>query len=93
MEQLAPPGSVFLTSETLHLAEGYVSVRPLGPVHAKGLREPVDVYEATGAGAVRTRLQASVGRGLSRFVGRDPEIEHLRRALRRSGRDADKSSP
>jgi class 3 adenylate cyclase/tetratricopeptide (TPR) repeat protein len=85
MEQLAPPGSVFLTSETLHLAEGYVSVRSLGPVHAKGLREPVEVYEATGAGTVRTRLQASVGRGLSRFVGRDPEIEHLRRALAQAG--------
>jgi class 3 adenylate cyclase/tetratricopeptide (TPR) repeat protein len=84
MEQLAHPGSILLTPTTLELVEGYVEVRPLGPVPVKGLAEPVDVYEVTGAGAVRTRLQASARRGLSRFVGRDGEIDHLRRALERA---------
>ena len=40
----------------------------------KGLAEPVEVYELTGAGAARTRLQAARARGLTRFVGRDTEI-------------------
>jgi class 3 adenylate cyclase/tetratricopeptide (TPR) repeat protein len=81
MEQLATPGSIRLTADTLRLAEGYVEVKPLGPVPVKGLSAPVEVYEATGAGAVRSRLQAAAARGLTRFVGRDTEMEQLRKAL------------
>ena len=84
MEQLATPGTIRLTADTLRLAEGYVEVKPLGPVPIKGLGTPVDVYEATAAGAVRSRLQAAAARGLSRFVGRDAEVEQLRKALEQS---------
>ena len=51
----------------------------------KGLAEPVEVYELTGAGQARTRLQAAALRGLTRFVGRDAEVEHLRRVLSQAG--------
>ena len=51
----------------------------------KGLPEPVAVYELLRAGPVRSRLQAAVARGLTRFVGRDTELEHLRQALARAG--------
>ena len=81
MEQLATPGTIRLTGETLRLAEGYVQVKPLGLVPVKGLPEPIEVYEVTGAGPVRTRFQAAAARGLTRFVGRDAELEQLRRAL------------
>jgi class 3 adenylate cyclase len=84
MEQMAIPGSILLTAEALRLAEGYVQVRPLGPIPVKGLPEPVEVYEATGGGSVRTRLQAAAMRGFSRFVGRDAEMEQLRRALQQA---------
>src|SRR5262245_66032678 len=50
----------------------------------KGLGAPIEVYEVTGAGPVRTRLQAAARRGLTRFVGRDAELEQLRRALERA---------
>ncbi len=79
MEQLASPGSILLTPSTLDLVEGFVAVKPLGPVPVKGLADPVEVYEVTGAGPARTRLQASARRGLTRFVGRDTELEQLRR--------------
>ena len=85
MEQLAPPGTVRLTGDTVRLAEGYVEVRSLGPVPVKGLAGPIEIFELTGAGTARTRLQAAVLRGLTRFVGRDTEIEHLRRVLARAG--------
>jgi hypothetical protein len=85
MEQFASPGTIVLTPSTLELAEGYVEVKSLGPVPVKGLAEPVEVYEATGAGPARTRLQAGARRGLTRFVGRDAELEHLRRALQLAG--------
>ena len=80
MEQLAPAGTTRLTAETLRLAEEFVQVRPLGPIPVKGLAAPVDVFELTGASAVRTRLQASRARGFSRFVGRDAEMEQIRQA-------------
>jgi class 3 adenylate cyclase len=80
MEQLATPGTIRLTAATLALAEGYVAVKPIGPIPVKGLPQPVDVYELTGAGTARTRLQVARARGLTRFVGRDTEMEQLRRA-------------
>jgi class 3 adenylate cyclase/tetratricopeptide (TPR) repeat protein len=85
MEQLARPGTALLTADTLRLVEGYVEVKPLGPVPVKGLPEPVEVYELLRAGPVRSRLQSAVARGLTRFVGRDTELEQLRQALARAG--------
>jgi class 3 adenylate cyclase len=85
MEQIADPGAIVITPDTLALAEGYVAVKPLGPVPVKGLAEAVEIYEVTGAGPARTRLQAATRRGLTRFVGRDAELEQLRRAQQRAG--------
>jgi class 3 adenylate cyclase/tetratricopeptide (TPR) repeat protein len=85
MEQFASPGSILLTSSSLELVEGLVAVKPLGPVPVKGLADAVEVYELTGAGPARTRLQAATRRGLTRFVGRDAELEQLRRAQQLAG--------
>src|SRR5206468_12449067 len=81
MEQLADPGSTLLTADTLRLAEGFVEVKPLGPVPVKGIDVPIEVYELVGAGPLRSRLQATAARGLTRFVGRQREQEQLRVAL------------
>jgi class 3 adenylate cyclase/tetratricopeptide (TPR) repeat protein len=81
MEQIADPGAIVITPETLALAEGYVEVRSLGPIPVKGLADPIEIFELTGAGLARTRLQAAALRGLTRFVGRDAEVDHLRRVL------------
>ena len=62
-------------------------MKPLGPVSVKGLTEPVEVYEVTGVGAARSRLQAAAARGLTRFVGRDAETEQLRKALEQARAD------
>jgi class 3 adenylate cyclase len=84
MEQLALPGTIRITAETLRLVEGFVEVKPLGPVPVKGLDAPIEVYDVVSAGQARTRLQAAEGRGLSRFVGRDAEMDQLRAALERA---------
>ncbi|MGQ0723139.1 MAG: ATP-binding protein, partial [Candidatus Eiseniibacteriota bacterium] len=81
VEQLAAPGTIRFTGETLALAEGYVAVQALGPVPVKGLDSPVELYQLTGVGPARSRLQAAAVRGLTRFVGRDPELEELSQAL------------
>ena len=85
MEQMAMPGSILIMAAVLGLAEGYIQVQPLGPVPVKGLQAPVAVYEVTGAGSVRTRLQAAAVRGLTRFVGRDTEFGTLTQALALAG--------
>jgi class 3 adenylate cyclase len=81
MEQMATPGSIRLSTSTLALVEGLVRVTPLGLVPVRGLPEPVEVFELVGASALRRRLQAAAMRGLTRFVGRQHELDALRQAL------------
>src|SRR5262249_38084136 len=80
MEQLATPGSIRLTASTFGLVEGLVRVTALGPIPIKGLVEPMAVFELTGVTTLRRRLQAAAVRGLTRFVGRQPELDALRQA-------------
>ena len=84
MEQLAAPGSIQITAETLRLAEGFVQVTALGPVPVKGVVEPVEVFELVAAAAARTRLEAAAQRGLTHFVGRNAELAQLRDAVDRA---------
>src|SRR3989442_4971201 len=84
VEQAATPASVVITAATLQLAEGYVQVTSLGPVNVKGRGKPIEVYELTGAGTARSRIQVQAGRGLTKFVGRSGEIEQLHTALEQS---------
>ena len=86
MEQLATPGTILLTPEALALAEGFVQVASLGPMSVKGLPTPIEVFELTGANPVRSRLHAVAVRGLTRFVGRDFELERLAKALELASR-------
>ena len=85
MEQLADPGTILLTADTLRIAEGFIEVKPLGPVPVKGLDAPVDVFEMVAAGPLRSRLHAAAARGLTRFVGRDTELEQMRLMLGPAG--------
>ena len=88
MQAVAPVGSIAVAEPTRKLCEGYFALQPLGPTKVKGVSEPVNVYEVTGLGPLRTRLQRSAGRGLSKFVGREREMEALKRTAEqaRAGR-------
>jgi class 3 adenylate cyclase len=77
MQTAAPVGSIAVSENTRRLCEGYFILKALGATRVKGVSEPVDVYEVTGIGPLRTRLQRSVGRGLTKFVGREHEMETL----------------
>src|SRR5262249_29206289 len=85
MEQLPAPGTILVRPETVRLAEGFVHVRADGPTQVKGLPNAIEVFELTGVSSVRSRLQAAAAQGLTRFVGRDAEIELLGQALARAG--------
>jgi class 3 adenylate cyclase len=80
MQALAPTGSIAVTNGTRKLCEGYFTFRILGPTRVKGVSEPVEVFEVAGPGPLRTRLQVAARRGLTKFVGREREMETLRHA-------------
>ena len=84
LQSLANAGSTVISDSTRKLVEGYFALRPLGPTHVKGISEPINVHEVVGLGPLRTRLQRSAGRGLSKFVGRAKEKETLKRAAARA---------
>ena len=87
LQTLARPGSTVISDSTRHLVEGFFATRSLGPEMVKGISDPINVHEVVGLGPLRTRLERSAGRGLSKFVGRVEEKKVLREAaeLARAG--------
>ncbi len=88
LQTLAAPGSVVIGESVRKFVEGYFQLGALGASRIKGVSEPVNVFEVTGLGPLRTRLQRAAGRGLTKFVGRQVEMDAMRRAadLARQGR-------
>jgi hypothetical protein len=80
MQVLAPTGSIATTEAMRKVCEGYFTFKSLGPTVVKGVSESVQVYEVTGLGPLRTRLQRSASRGYTKFVGREREMEALKHA-------------
>jgi class 3 adenylate cyclase len=81
LESLAPVGSIATSEYTRKLCEGYFELHALGPMTVKGVSTPINVYEVLGLGSLRTHFQLAAGRGLTKFVGRERELEQMRRAL------------
>ncbi|HKV53605.1 MAG TPA: adenylate/guanylate cyclase domain-containing protein, partial [Candidatus Binataceae bacterium] len=85
LQTLAPTGAIVISENTARLAAGYFDLKSMGPVRVRGVSEPVGVYEVAGLGPLRTRLQASAMRGLTKFVGRHDELVRIRRAFAQAG--------
>ena len=85
MEQMAMPGSILITAGDAALGEGYVQVKPLGPVPVKGLRRRwrcMRCWARAGADAAAGRG----GAGPDPLCGRDTETGPAsRQALERAG--------
>jgi class 3 adenylate cyclase/predicted ATPase len=84
MQTAAPVGSIAVSDVTRKLCEGYFILKPLGATKVKGVSEPVNIFEVTGLGPLRTRLQRSAGRGLTKFVGRQNEMEAIKATAQRA---------
>jgi hypothetical protein len=81
MQAVARTGSVVMSEATRKLVEGYFQLKSIGPTKVKGVNDPVNVYEVTGLGPLRTRLERSASsRGYTKFVGREREMEALKHA-------------
>jgi class 3 adenylate cyclase len=84
VESLAAPNAAFISQHTAALVDGYFELRDRGLRELKGVREPLRVYELAGLGRLRSHLDVSRARGLSRFVGREREMAALQSALDRA---------
>jgi class 3 adenylate cyclase/tetratricopeptide (TPR) repeat protein len=84
MQEHSAPGATLMTSSTLREVEGFIQVKSLGPVQAKGVSRPVEAYELVAATSARTRVQAAGVRGLTPLVGRKREIEIFNQLVERA---------
>jgi hypothetical protein len=84
LEQLADPGSVYVSERTAALVTGYFALRDLGTFTVKGVSAPARIYELEGAGRLRTRNAALRAGGVD--LGISPSIysQDRRRAKARA---------
>ncbi len=81
MQSLAEPETVYLAQATARLVEGFFELEDLGPCRVKGVEAPLQIYRLRTDVPMRTRLDVARARGLSRFVGRQTELDTLDTAL------------
>jgi len=84
MEELAEPGTTYVTEETFKLTEGLFRFEALGEREIKGKEEPANVFRVIAPSTRRTRFDVSAERGLTPFVGRERELELLLDGFERS---------
>jgi class 3 adenylate cyclase/tetratricopeptide (TPR) repeat protein len=84
MEQLAEPGTTYVTEETFKLTEGFFRFEALGEKQVKGKDKPMKVYQVIAPSTRRTRFDVSAERGLSRLIGRERELDLLLDAFERA---------
>ncbi len=83
MEQIAEPGTTYVTEDTFRLTEGFFRFEALGEKQVKGKEKTIKVYRVIAPSSRRTRFDVSAERGLSRFIGRQRELELLLDAFQR----------
>jgi class 3 adenylate cyclase/ribosomal protein L40E len=81
MQGVAPADGIVVSAETRRLVEGYFELRGLGPTEVKGIAEPIEVYEVIATVAVHGHFDIAAKYGLTKFVGREREIDAMRQAL------------
>ena len=70
MASMARPRSILLSNNTQRLVKNFFIFEPLGKIDVKGKDEPQEAFELIRKSEVGTRIEASVAKGLTKFVGR-----------------------
>jgi tetratricopeptide (TPR) repeat protein len=78
MESSAEKGDILVAEDTFSLTEGYFDFESIGGIQVKGRDQLVKAYKVIGPRRTITRIEASLEKGLSPFVGRNKELDHLR---------------
>jgi class 3 adenylate cyclase/tetratricopeptide (TPR) repeat protein len=80
LQSLAEPGQVVVAAATCRLLGNSFVLRSLGRRQIKGFSNPVEASVVEGISTVESRFEASRATHLSRFVGREAEIDRALRA-------------
>jgi class 3 adenylate cyclase len=81
LQTLAEPGTILLSEDTHRLTQGLIEASFTGAHAMKGKADPQKAYRLDSIRQGVTRFETAVGRGLSPYVGREPELEVLERGL------------
>jgi class 3 adenylate cyclase/tetratricopeptide (TPR) repeat protein len=79
LQGLAAPDTVVISAATAHLIHGYFVCQPLGAPALKGLSQPLQIYRVLHESGAQTRLDIITPHDLTPLVGRDEEVDLLRR--------------
>jgi len=77
IENIARPGTCLVSNHTHRLAREFFEFKSLGKVAVKGKKTPLEAFEIIKASEVETRLDASIAKGLTKFVGRKKSMAAL----------------
>ncbi|MGD8891142.1 MAG: adenylate/guanylate cyclase domain-containing protein, partial [Desulfobacterales bacterium] len=83
MESVAEPGSILVSDNTHKLVGYFFEFEPLGKIQIKGKDQPQEAHKLIRTTDVATRIEASLVRGLTQLVGRQPEMDILNTAWQR----------
>jgi len=81
MQTMAEPGRILVSADVHKMARDFFNFKARGKMTVKGKAEVVEAYELLEPTEVASRIEASVLRGLTRFVGREKEMATLREAF------------
>jgi class 3 adenylate cyclase/ABC-type transport system involved in cytochrome c biogenesis ATPase subunit len=84
LQALAEPDTVVIAASTRRLTGGHFDYRELGGVALKGFDEPVSAWQVVAERAVESRFEAQHEIALTPLVGREEELELLRRRWRQA---------
>jgi len=77
MESMTKPGAILVSESTHKIALNYFEFESLGKIEVKGKEEAQESYELIKTSEVETRIDASVAKGLTKFVGRKNSMAAL----------------
>jgi class 3 adenylate cyclase len=84
LQTLAEPGTVVIAAGTHRLVGNLFEYRELGSVELKGIAAPVPAWQVLRPSIVASRFEALHGTALAPLIGRDEEIDLLRRRWARA---------
>src|SRR5262245_54375253 len=79
LQAIAEPNSVVIAASTRQLVGDLFEYHDLGAITAKGFSEPLPAFEVLGESGVESRFEAFHSSALTPLVGREEEIDLLRR--------------
>lgn len=85
IQQMAEPGSVWISATTRNLVSGRFELEAIPPRMVKGKEEPLHAFEVRAAAADVSPMSIAAARGLTPLIGLTPELNQLESCFARMG--------